>query len=110
MARVVGRFAPTPSGYLHLGNLFCSLIAWLAAKSQGGDIILRNEDLDRERTRQEYVLQARRDLDALGLFWDQGGEEGGPHAPYDQSQRFAFYRAQLAQLEARGLCLSLIHI
>ena len=68
MARVVGRFAPTPSGYLHLGNLFCSLIAWLAAKSQGGDIILRNEDLDRERTRQEYVLQARRDLDALGLF------------------------------------------
>ena len=104
MARVVGRFAPTPSGYLHLGNLFCSLIAWLAAKSQGGDIILRNEDLDRERTRQEYVLQAQRDLDALGLFWDQGGEEGGPHAPYDQSQRFAFYRAQLAQLEARGLC------
>ena len=104
MARVVGRFAPTPSGYLHLGNLFCSLIAWLAAKSQGGDIILRNEDLDRERTRQEYVLQARRDLDALGLFWDQGGKEGGPHAPYDQSQRFAFYRAQLAQLEARGLC------
>ena len=104
MARVVGRFAPTPSGYLHLGNLFCSLIAWLAAKSQGGDIILRNEDLDRERTRQEYVLQARRDLDALGLFWDQGGKEGGPHAPYDQSQRFAFYRAQLAQLEAQGLC------
>src|SRR5699024_4533312 len=104
MARVVGRFAPTPSGYLHLGNLFCSLIAWLAAKSQGGDIILRNEDLDRERTRQEYVLQARRDLDALGLFWDQGGEEGGPHAPYDQSQRFAFYCAQLAQLEAQGLC------
>ena len=104
MARVVGRFAPTPSGYLHLGNLFCSLIAWLAAKSQGGDIILRNEDLDRERTRQEYVLQAQRDLDALGLFWDQGGEEGGPHAPYDQSQRFAFYRAQLAQLEERGLC------
>ncbi len=104
MARVVGRFAPTPSGYLHLGNLFCSLIAWLAAKSQGGDIILRNEDLDRERTRQEYVLQAQRDLDALGLFWDQGGEVGGPHAPYDQSQRFAFYRAQLAQLAARGLC------
>ena len=78
MARVVGRFAPTPSGYLHLGNLFCSLIAWLAAKSQGGDIILRNEDLDRERTRQEYVLQARRELDALGLFWDQGGKEGAP--------------------------------
>ena len=49
-------------------------------------------------------MQAQRDLDALGLFWDQGGKEGGPHAPYDQSQRFAFYRAQLAQLEAQGLC------
>ena len=66
MARPVGRFAPTPSGYLHLGNLFCSLIAWLAAKSRGGEIILRNEDLDVERSRPEYALQAQRDLDALG--------------------------------------------
>ena len=56
MARVVGRFAPTPSGYLHLGNLFCSLLAWLAARSQGGKIILRNEDLDTERSRPEYAL------------------------------------------------------
>ena len=81
MARPVGRFAPTPSGYLHLGNLFCSLIAWLAAKSRGGEIILRNEDLDVERSRPEYALQAQRDLDALGLFWDQGGGQGRPPLP-----------------------------
>ena len=102
MARPVGRFAPTPSGYLHLGNLFCSLIAWLAAKSRGGKMILRNEDLDVERSRPEYALQAQRDLDALGLFWDQGGDKGGPHSPYDQSQRFDFYRVQLEKLEAAG--------
>ena len=103
MAQVVGRFAPTPSGQLHLGNLFCSLIAWLAAKSQGGKILLRNEDLDVERSRREYALQAQRDLEALGLFWDEGGDLSGPHAPYDQSQRFPFYRTQLECLENQGL-------
>lgn len=103
MAQVVGRFAPTPSGQLHLGNLFCSLIAWLAAKSQGGKILLRNEDLDVERSRPEYALQAQRDLEALGLFWDEGGDRSGPHAPYDQSQRFPFYRTQLERLESQGL-------
>ena len=95
MARPVGRFAPTPSGYLHLGNLFCSLIAWLAAKSRGGKMILRNEDLDVERSRKEYALQAQRDLEALGLFWDR--EESC------QSQRFDFYKSQLRRLEDRGL-------
>lgn len=101
--QVVGRFAPTPSGQLHLGNLFCSLIAWLAAKSQGGKILLRSEDLDVERSRPEYALQAQRDLEALGLFWDEGGNCSGPHAPYDQSQRFPFYRTQLERLENQGL-------
>lgn len=101
--QVVGRFAPTPSGQLHLGNLFCSLIAWLAAKSQGGKILLRSEDLDAERSRPEYALQAQRDLEALGLFWDEGGDRSGPHAPYDQSQRFPFYRTQLERLESQRL-------
>ena len=101
--QVVGRFAPTPSGQLHLGNLFCSLIAWLAAKSQGGKILLRSEDLDVERSRPEYALQAQRDLEALGLFWDEGGDRSGPHAPYDQSRRFPFYRTQLERLESQRL-------
>ena len=103
MAQVVGRFAPTPSGYLHLGNLFCSLIAWLAAKSQGGTIILRNEDLDVDRSRQEYFVQAQRDLESLGLYWDEGGETSGPHGPYDQSKRSDFYTVQLQKLETLGL-------
>lgn len=95
MAPVVGRFAPTPSGYLHLGNLFCSLIAWLSAKSQGGEILFRSEDLDPDRSRSAYALQAQRDLEALGLFWDR--EENC------QSQRFDFYKSQLRRLEDRGL-------
>lgn len=95
MAPVVGRFAPTPSGYLHLGNLFCSLIAWLSAKSQGGEILFRSEDLDPDRSRSVYALQAQRDLEALGLFWDR--EESC------QSQRFDFYKSQLRRLEDRGL-------
>ena len=103
MGQIVGRFAPTPSGYLHLGNLFSSLLAWLSAKSQGGIVILRNEDLDRERSRKEFVLQAQRDLERLGLFWDQGGDRQGPHAPYDQSLRFEFYKTQLEKLEAQKL-------
>lgn len=95
MAPVVGRFAPTPSGYLHLGNLFCSLIAWLSAKSQGGEILFRSEDLDPDRSRSAYALQAQRDLEALGLFWDR--EESC------QSRRFDFYKSQLRRLEDRGL-------
>ena len=95
MAPVVGRFAPTPSGYLHLGNLFCSLIAWLSAKSQGGEILFRSEDLDPDRSRSAYALQAQRDLEALGLFWDR--EESC------QSQRFDFYKSQQRRLEDRGL-------
>lgn len=95
MAPVVGRFAPTPSGYLHLGNLFCSLIAWLSAKSQGGEILFRSEDLDPDRSRSAYALQAQRDLEALGLFWDR--EENC------QSRRFDFYKSQLRRLEDRGL-------
>ena len=103
MAQPVGRFAPTPSGYLHLGNLFCSLLAWLSARSQGGRVLFRCEDLDTQRTSPEFALQAQRDLEALGLFWDEGGGLPGPHAPYAQSQRFDFYRRQLEKLQDLGL-------
>ncbi len=103
MGQVVGRFAPSPSGFLHLGNLFCSLIAWLAAKSQGGILVFRNEDLDLERSRPAFALQAQRDLERLGLSWEEGGNLGGPHGPYNQSQRFDFYASQLEKLEWLGL-------
>lgn len=98
----IGRFAPTPSGGLHLGNLFCSLLAWLSAKAQGGEIILRIEDLDRERSRREYVMQAEHDLKFLGLNWDRGGTNGGDE--YFQSKRTEYYEQCLSRLEELKLC------
>lgn len=96
----VGRFAPTPSGYLHLGNLFCSLLAWLSAKREGGRVVLRMEDLDVERTRPAYAAQAERDLKLLGLTWDEGGSAGGER--YFQSRRTEAYEALLERLRETG--------
>lgn len=103
MSGVVGRFAPSPSGRLHLGNLACSLLAWLSAKQQGGKIVLRIEDLDAERCPRRYADQLEEDLRWLGLVWDEGGSTGGPHAPYYQSECSGIYREQYAKLEAQGL-------
>ena len=63
----VGRFAPTPSGRMHLGNLFSALLSWLSVRSQGGEWILRMEDLDTQRCRQDYAQRLRQDLIRLGL-------------------------------------------
>lgn len=100
--KIVGRFAPTPSGRLHLGNLLCALLAWLSVRAQGGRMVLRIEDLDTARSRREYALQMEEDLLALGLDWDEGGRAGGPHGPYCQSERTARYAAAAARLEAAG--------
>lgn len=99
----VGRFAPSPSGRMHLGNLLCALLAWLSAKHSGGRILLRIEDLDTGRCRPEHAAQLEEDLLWLGLDWDEGGSRGGPCAPYDQSCRSDLYRAALERLEAMGL-------
>ena len=72
MSTVTGRFAPSPSGRLHLGNLACSLLAWLSARSQGGRIVLRIEDLDAERCPRKYADALEEDLRWLGLVWDEG--------------------------------------
>lgn len=101
---VVGRFAPTPSGRLHLGNLFCSLLAWLSAKSLGGRMVLRMEDLDPARSRGEYSEAVERDLRYLGLDWDEGGTcGGGTSGPYEQGKRSAYYQQLLERLEEKGL-------
>lgn len=97
----VGRFAPTPSGRLHLGNLFCSLLAWLSAKAQGGRVVLRIEDLDTERSTREFARQGEEDLRFLGLAWDEGGEAGGDF--YFQGKRAPYYEELLEKLEALGL-------
>ena len=97
-----GRFAPSPSGRLHLGNLACSLLAWLSAKSQGGRIVLRIEDLDAERCPRIYADLLEQDLDWLGLAWDEGGSTGGPNGPYYQSECAEIYTASYKKLEERG--------
>ena len=100
---VTGRFAPSPSGRIHLGNILCCLLAWLSARQQGGKILLRIEDLDTARCPRRYADQMAEDLKWLGLTWDEGPGAGGPDGPYYQSERTAFYQAALERLEARGL-------
>jgi glutamyl-tRNA synthetase len=91
----VGRYAPSPSGPLHLGNLRTALIAWLCARSSGSTFLLRVEDLDPGATREEHVRSHQRDLQLLGLGWD------GPVVR--QSERFDLYEQALARLETDGL-------
>ena len=92
---VVGRFAPSPTGRMHAGNIFAALMAWLVAKSQGGSIVLRIEDLDRERSKACYIDAVQRDFEALGLTWDKG--------PYFQHDRDEAYREAFRLLQNKGL-------
>ena len=98
-----GRFAPSPSGRMHLGNLFCALMAWLPVRAFGGEMVLRIEDLDPDRSKPEYARQIEDDLRWFGLDWDEGGEAGGPCGSYFQSRRQALYRECFARLEEKGL-------
>ncbi|BAK97457.1 glutamyl-tRNA synthetase [Oscillibacter valericigenes Sjm18-20] len=98
-----GRFAPSPSGRMHLGNLFSSLLAWLSAKAAGGRVVLRIEDLDTRRCTRAYADQLEADYRALGLVWDEGGSSGGSHGPYYQSRRGKLYAAALESLRRKGL-------
>lgn len=99
---ICGRFAPSPTGRMHLGNAFCALLAWLFAKKAGGRVVLRLEDLDPARSRREYARLLEDDLVWLGLFWDEGGAAGGPHAPYFQSECAALYAGVLARLAEKA--------
>ena len=91
----VGRFAPTPSGRMHLGNVFAALIAWLSVRSRDGSLVLRMEDLDTQRTSSDFAQALREDLLWLGLTWD---EETQP-----QSQRSDIYQEYFDRLESMGL-------
>jgi len=92
---VVGRFAPTPSGRMHLGNVFAGLLAWLSVRSRGGEMVLRMEDLDTQRTSEEYARILREDLLWLGLDWDR---ETDP-----QSRRSRVYDGYFDLLREKGL-------
>lgn len=93
-----GRFAPTPSGRLHWGNLRSSLLAWLQIRLQRGTMVMRVEDIDQGRCRAALQDQMLADLDWLGLDWDEGPDIGGPFGPYLQSQRGSLYARAIDQL------------
>ena len=103
MSSTVGRYAPSPSGRMHLGNLCCCLLAWLSAKSSGGKVVLRIEDLDAVRCPREFADLLEADLAWLGLAADEGGRKGGPRGPYYQSERSAIYEEYYQKLVRKGL-------
>lgn len=90
-----GRFAPSPTGRMHLGNIRSALLGWLQARAAGGQFLLRIEDLDRQRCRTQFIEDLYRDLEWLGLTWDE--------PPLIQSERDGVYREALAALEREGL-------
>lgn len=96
------RFAPSPSGYLHIGGARTALFNWLWAKQQGGSFLIRIEDTDQDRSSIESVRAILDSLRWLGIDWDEGPEVGGPHEPYFQSERKAHYKQVVEELIACG--------
>ena len=96
------RFAPSPTGYLHIGGVRTALFNWLYARRHGGTFILRVDDTDQQRNLAEALAPILEGFRWLGLAWDEGVEVGGPHAPYFQSQRLANYQAAVSRLLAAG--------
>lgn len=94
-----GRYAPSPTGRMHLGNARTALAAWMQIRALGGTFVLRIEDLDPGRARDRFTQGLLDDLHWLGLDWDEGPEVGGPYAPYVQSQRGVAYAEALARLD-----------
>lgn len=98
-----GRFAPSPSGEMHLGNAWTALLAWLQVRSLGGSMVLRIEDLDPDRSKPCYMEGLLADMRWLGLDWDEGPDKGGAYAPYYQDARRPLYENALQMLEEKGL-------
>ena len=96
------RFAPSPTGYLHIGGVRTALFCWLFARSKGGKFILRIDDTDQQRNVQETLQPILHGLRWLGIDWDEGPEVDGPYAPYYQSQRAERYRVAAERLLAGG--------
>ena len=90
------RFAPSPTGQLHVGNARTALFNWLLARGQGGTFILRIEDTDAERSTRDSADAILRDLRWLGLTWDEGPDIGGARGPYRQSERLPTYQDRCA--------------
>src|SRR2546423_5178294 len=98
-----GRLAPSPTGLLHLGHARTFWIAAQRAAPRSGQLILRNEDLDSQRCRPEFVQAMLQDLRWLGIDWVEGPDVGGPFGPYAQSERRQFYLSAWKRLRERGM-------
>ncbi len=103
MAPVRGRFAPSPTGYMHLGNIWSAFLCWLQIRQAGGTLVLRIEDIDEQRSKKEFADALMADMKWLGLTWDEGPDKGGPAGPYVQQDRYGKYDAALALLGRKGL-------
>lgn len=97
-----GRYAPSPTGDLHLGNASTALLAWWSIRARDGLFTMRVEDLDRNRSKPEWQAGQLEDLLWLGIDWDEGPDVGGPYPPYLQSQRDDRYEAALSRLQEMG--------
>lgn len=96
------RFAPSPTGYLHIGNMRTALFNYLFARRNGGRFILRVEDTDTERSKREYEEAQKKDLLWMGIRWDEGPDTGGDYGPYRQSERLQLYKEHVDRLIAEG--------
>src|SRR3712207_9156175 len=94
------RYAPSPTGSLHVGGVRTALFNWLFARKNSGVFVLRIEDTDLERSTEESVEQLKRSLRWIGLDWDEGPEVGGPYGPYRQTERFDLYREAARNLRS----------
>ncbi len=101
--KIVTRFAPSPTGFMHVGGVRTALYAWLLARKNNGQFILRIEDTDKEREVEGSIEHIQKSLKWLGLNWDQGPDVGGPHAPYIQSQRLDLYKKYADILIKKGM-------
>ena len=102
MSNVRVRFAPSPTGYFHIGGARTALFNWLYAKHTHGTFVLRIEDSDTERNKKESLESLLTNLKWMGLDWDEGPEVGGPYGPYFQSERNDIYKKYLKQLQDNG--------
>src|SRR5438046_8819629 len=97
------RFAPSPTGYLHIGGVRTALFNWLFARKHNGQFILRIDETDHQRNIKEALQPILDGFRWLGLDWDEGAEVGGPHGPYYQSQKLPRYQEAVRQLLDKGL-------
>ena len=98
-----GRFAPSPTGYIHLGNVWIALLSYISTRNQHGTYVVRMEDIDLQRSKHSLGEALLDDLEWLGFEWDEGPRVGGPEPSYWQSERLAMYDEVLQRLEDTNL-------